>query len=298
MILLVGAQLMAVPPAASPAAGDPVLVGAGDIASCSSAGDEATAALLDQVVSQEPDATVFTTGDNVYNSGTASEYANCYEPSWGRHKVRTRPAPGNHDYRTSGAAGYYGYFGAAAGDPARGYYEYAKGAWHVIVLNSSCSGAGGCGTGSPQEQWLRAVLTGSTSPCTVAIWHHPVFSSSSEHGSTSRLRPFWEALYEFGADVVLAGHDHVYERFAPQTATGAADPNFGIRQFTVGTGGRSHDGFGSPLPNSEVRNNDTTGVLKLTLGAGGYDWQFLPGAGGTFTDSGTGICHGSPPAAG
>ncbi|MGH8991352.1 MAG: metallophosphoesterase family protein [Acidimicrobiia bacterium] len=297
IVLLVAAQLVAVPPAASPAPGDAVLVGAGDIASCSSNDDETTAALIDQVVAEHPDATVFTTGDNVYNSGTADEFARCYEPSWGRHRFRTRPVPGNHDYRTSGAGGYYGYFGSAAGDPGTGYYEYHAGSWQVIVLNSACSAVGGCGAGSPQEQWLRAVLAASSARCTLALWHHPVFSSSSQHGSHSGLRPFWQALYDGGADVVLAGHDHVYERFGPQTATGGADAGFGVRQFTVGTGGKSHYGFGNPLPNSEVRHSGTTGVLRLTLRDQGYDWRFLPEPGGTFTDSGTGACHGLPPPA-
>lgn len=298
VIALVVAQLAFIPAVVSPALGDPVLVGAGDIARCSSDGDEATANLIDQVVAAGGDVTVFTTGDNAYNSGSADEYARCYEPSWGRHKARTRPAPGNHDYRTPGAQGYYGYFGAAAGDPATGYYDYAKGAWQVVVLNTSCAAVGGCGPGSPQDQWLRAVLSASTSRCTLAIWHHPRFSSSSQHGSSHGLEPFWQTLYEFGADVVLGGHDHVYERFAPQTGAGVADRDFGIRQFTVGTGGASHYGFGTSVPNSEVRNNDTFGVLKLTLRSGGYDWEFLPQAGRSFTDAGTGTCHGLPPAAG
>jgi hypothetical protein len=296
VLALVAVQLAVVPPETSPAAGDPVLVGAGDIARCGSSGDEATAGLIDGVVRRLPDVTVFTVGDNVYNSGTPDEYARCYDPSWGRFKALTRPAPGNHDYRT--VTGYFDYFGAAAGDPAQGWYDYVKGAWHVIVLNSSCSAVGGCGAGSPQEQWLRAVLSGSTAPCTLALWHHPAFSSSSQHGSHSALRPFWQTLYDFGADVVVSGHDHVYERFAPQTSTGVLDRDFGIRQFTVGTGGSSHYGFGNALPNSEVRNNDTAGVLQLTLHADGYDWEFLPEPGKAFTDSGTGTCHGLPPQGG
>ncbi len=298
ILLTAAALLVVVRPAVSPATGDPVLIGAGDIARCSSEGDEATAALIDGIVAGGADVTVFTTGDSVYNSGTPDEYARCYEPSWGRHTARTRPAPGNHEYRTSGAAGYFAYFGAAAGDPAKGYYDYTTGAWHVIVLNSSCVAVGGSAAGSAQEHWLRAVLAASPAACTVAIWHHPAFSSSSQHGSHSGMRPFWQALYDFGADVVLAGHDHVYERFAPQTATGVADPAFGIRQFTVGTGGSSHHRFANALPNSEMRNNDTAGVLKLTLHDGSYDWVFLPEAGKTFTDTGTGTCHGSPPSTG
>ena len=264
-----------------------VLVGAGDIASCSSSGDQATADLLDGIAG-----TVFTTGDNVYPDGTAAEFTNCYDLSWGRHKGRTRPAAGNHDYHVPGAAGYFGYFGTAAGDPAKGYYSYELGSWHVIVLNSNCEETGGCGAGSAQERWLREDLSNSDAVCTVAYWHHPRFSSGSDHGSNSTYQAFWQALYDLGADVVLAGHDHLYERFAPQTPTGAADATFGIRQFTVGTGGKSHATFASPMPNSQVRNGTTFGVLKLTLRATGYDWTFVPEAGKTFTDSGTGSCHG------
>ena len=270
--------------------GDPVLVGAGDIASCSNDNDEATAALLDDI-----DGTVFTTGDNVYTNGTDAEFAECYDPTWGRHKARTMPSVGNHEYGTAGAAGYFNYFGAAAGTPGEGWYSYDMGAWHVVVLNSSCSQVGGCGAGSPQEQWLRADLAASAARCTVAYWHHPRFSSASVHGSNSAYEPFWQALYDHGADLVLAGHDHVYERFAPQTPSGEADDEFGIRQITVGTGGRSHYAFDAAMPNSEVRNGSTYGVLRLTLHDGAYDWQFVPVAGATFTDSGSGACHDAPP---
>lgn len=265
---------------------DLVLVGAGDIASCNSTGDEATAALLDEI-----SGTVFTIGDNVYPSGTAAQFADCYDPSWGRHKARTRPSPGNHDYETSGAAGYFDYFGALAGDPAKGYYSYDLGEWHIIALNSNCSAVGGCGAGSPQEQWLRADLAAHPRACTLAYWHHPRFSSG-RHGSNTAFQAFWQALYEYGADVVLNGHDHDYERFAPQNPSGVADPQHGIRQFVAGMGGRSHYLFeGSPIANSEVRNDDTFGVLKLTLHPTSYTWEFVPEAGKTFTDSGSEPCR-------
>ncbi len=267
---------------------DPVLVGVGDIASCSSSGDEATAKLLDTI-----NGTVFTTGDNVYESGTDTEFTNCYEPSWGRHKARTRPSVGNHEYGTAGASGYFNYFGAAAGERGKGYYSYDLGAWHIIVLNSNCSQVGGCGAGSAQEQWLRADLAAHPTTCTLAYWHHPRFSSGS-HGNSTAVQPLWQALYDAGADVVVSGHDHNYERFAPQTPSGAADPTFGIREFVAGMGGKSHYGFGTIQPNSQVRNSDTYGVLKLTLHATSYDWQFVPETGKTFTDSGTTTCHGSP----
>ena len=258
-----------------------MLVGAGDIAGCSSAGDEATAALLDTLPG-----TVFTAGDNAYPDGTATNFASCYGPSWGRHKARTRPSPGNHEYHTSGASGYYNYFGAAAGDSGKGYYSYDLGDWHIISLNSNISMT----AGSPQEQWLRADLAAHTKTCTLAYWHHPRFSSGS-HGSSNAPRPLWEALYDFDADVIISGHDHNYQRFAPQTPAGVADPARGIRQFLVGTGGISHYHFPTPIANTEASNTDTWGVLKLTLYAQSYTWEFVPVAGMTYTDSGSGDCH-------
>ena len=260
---------------------DPILVGAGDIADCSGDGDEATANLLDNI-----SGTVFTTGDNAYPNGTAEEFANCYGPSWGRHKERTRPSVGNHDYHTAGAAGYFGYFGSMAGEPGKGYYSYDLGAWHIIVLNSVIS----VGTGSTQEQWLRADLAAHPVTCTLAYWHYPRFSSGTVHGSDPSMQPLWQALYDYGAEVVIVGHEHNYERFAPQDPSGNADPAYGIRQFVVGTGGRSHYAFGAPIANSEVRNNDTYGVLKLTLHPTSYTWEFVPEAGKTFNDSGTAPC--------
>lgn len=264
-----------------------VLLAAGDIASCASSGDEATAAILDGLAG-----TIAALGDLVYDAGTPGEYAACYEPSWGQHRSRTRPAPGNHDYATPAAAGYYGYFGAAAGDPSQGYYSYQLGSWHIVVLNSNCNQVGGCGTGSPQETWLRADLAAHPQTCTLAYWHHPRFSSGSVHGSNLEVAPLWQALYDHGADVVLAGHEHHYERFAPQDGNGQLDLKAGMRQFVVGTGGRSHYGFGVVQPNSEVRNGDTYGVLELTLQPTGYDWRFVPEAGKTFADVGSGVCHG------
>jgi Big-like domain-containing protein/calcineurin-like phosphoesterase family protein len=264
-----------------------VLVGAGDIASCQSGGDEATANLLDGIAG-----TVFTLGDNVYDNGTETEFANCYGPSWGRHISRTFPSPGNHDYNTTGATGYYGYFDEAAGDPAKGYYSYNLGDWHIIVLNSNLSCAViSCAADSPQVAWLRADLAANPRACTLAYWHHPRFNSGASHGNNTAVGPFWDVLYELNVDVILNGHEHVYERFAPQTPGAVADPARGIRQFTVGTGGRSHYTFGTIQPNSEVRNGNTYGVLKLTLNANGYDWQFVPVAGASFTDAGTGTCH-------
>jgi hypothetical protein len=260
-----------------------VLVGAGDIATCGSNEDEATAKLLDGI-----EGTVFTAGDNAYETGTLDEYNTCYNPTWGRHKARTMPSPGNHEYYTAGAAGYFGYFGSVVGSPGQPYYSYDLGAWHIIALNSNVS----MSAGSAQEQWLRADLDASTKQCTIAYWHHPRFSSGTVHGSSTAPQPLWQALYDFGAEIVVSGHEHNYERFAPQTASGSADTARGIREFVVGTGGAPHkNDEGPPLPNSEALNGTTWGVLKLTLGPGTYTWQFVPIAGQTFTDAGSGTCH-------
>ncbi|HZG66589.1 MAG TPA: metallophosphoesterase, partial [Herpetosiphonaceae bacterium] len=264
-------------------AADPVLVGAGDIGNCGTDSDEATARLLDEI-----SGTVFTTGDNVYPDGTASQFARCYDPNWGRHKERTRPTPGNHDYHTSGASAYFDYFGAAAGRRGEGYYSYDLGAWHIIALNSNIS----MSAGSAQMEWLQADLQANPADCTLAYWHHPRFSSG-DHGSSSMPRAAWETLYEAGADVVLNGHDHNYERFAPQTPSGALDRTRGIRQFVVGTGGTDLRDVGSPIANSEARNDTTHGVLKLTLRATSYDWEFVPVAGRTYEDAGSGSCSGA-----
>ena len=268
-----------------PPPGPSVLIAAGDIAQCGSSNDEATAAVVSAI-----SGIVAVLGDNAYNNGTADEYANCYGPSWGAFKNRTKPSVGNHEYNTTGASGYFGYFGTAAGDPAKGYYSYDLGDWHVVVLNSNC-GFVSCAAGSAQEQWLRADLAATTKACVVAYWHHPRFNSGASHGNNTAVAPFWTALYAAGAELILNGHEHLYERFAPQTPSAVADAAGGIRQFTVGTGGRSFYSIGTVKANSQVRNNDTHGVLKLTLGTGTYTWEFKPVAGGTFTDSGTGSCH-------
>ena len=261
-----------------------VMVGAGDIAHCSTNTDEATAKLLEGI-----SGTVFTLGDNVYNSGTSAEFANCYNPTWGRHKTRTKPAVGNHEYLTSGASGYFNYFGAAAGDPKKGYYSYDRGDWHVIVLNSNCSQVP-CAAGSAQDTWLRADLANHPNKCTLAYFHAPLYSSG-QYGNSTYVRPFWKALYRANADVVLSGHEHDYERFAPQNPYGAFDSARGIREFVVGTGGTYLRPFGTIKPNSQSRNASAHGVLKLTLNSGGYAWKFVPVAGKTFTDSGTASCH-------
>ena len=271
--------------------GDPVLVGAGDIASCRSTGDEATAGLLAGI-----DGTVATFGDNAYPKGSAVDFARCYDPTWGQFKSRTMPSPGNHEYETAGASGYFNYFGTAAGDPDKGYYSYDLGSWHVISLNSNCSSvAGGCAAGSPQEQWLKEDLAAHSNACTLAYWHHPRFSSGI-HGNQSSVAPFWNALYQAGADVVLNGHEHVYERFAPLNPSGQEDPDQGIREFIVGTGGAEFTAFDRIMLTSEAQVASKNGVLKMTLHPEGYDWQFVTAPDRTVADSGSASCHGAPSA--
>jgi Calcineurin-like phosphoesterase len=258
---------------------DPVLVGAGDIAACT-VGAEETAQLLDKI-----DGTVFTAGDNAYENGTSANYRDCYEPTWGRHKERTRPSPGNHDYMALGAAPYFSYFGENAGPTGLGYYSYDLGTWHILSLNSNID----AGEESVQAQWLRSDLAAHAAPCTLAYWHHPVFSSG-DHGNDPHMRAIWRVLFEYHADVVINGHDHDYERFAPQTPDGQADLAHGIREFVVGTGGQTLRPLFKIRANSEVRNSETWGVLKLTLHETWYDWEFIPVEGKAFRDSGHASC--------
>ena len=263
---------------------DPVLVGAGDIADCSLDKGAATATLLDGIAG-----TVFTAGDNAYPDGTAQQFTDCYDPTWGRHKARTRPAAGNHDWGTKDLAGYLGYFGAAAAPNGKSWYSYDLGAWHVIVLDSDCDQVGGCTATSPQGTWLTADLAATKARCTIAIWHHPRFSSG-EHGNDADVGPFWKALYDAGADVVVDGHDHDYERFAPQDPDGRADDARGIRELVVGTGGAELRTFPTTRPNSIVRASVAHGVIRFTLHRSSYDWRFISTT-GEFSDSGAGACH-------
>jgi len=285
------ARSQGVPGAADPASAQDqesaILVGAGDIANCEitgGSGARGTARLLDAIPG-----TVFTVGDHAYPSGTAKQLQDCYEPTWGRHKARTRPSPGNHDYLTDKGKPYYDYFAELAGPERRGYYSYTLGAWHIVALNSVVA----ADSRSPQMQWLRQDLTENRSICTLAYWHSPVFSSGphgTEAQTTSHMLEVWRLLYEFGADVVITGHDHIYERFAPQDPKGKLDPQKGIREFVVGTGGGGLYEFKRTLPNSEVRSNRSYGVLKMTLRASDYSWEFVPSAGEPFRDSGTAAC--------
>ena len=267
--------------------GDPALIGAGDICVTSMIGNAGATAKL---IEARPTAGVFTLGDNSNESGTASQYTGCYAKTWGAFLNRTRTTIGNHDCMTgSGCAPYYAYFGAAAGPAGKGYYSYdLANNWHVIVLNSQGTEVGGTGAGSPQETWLRADLAANAGKHIIAMWHIPVFTSGLL--SRSAYTVWWQDLYAAGADLVLDGHDHLYERFALQSPAGKADLS-GIREFIVGTGGASPQSFGTTAANSQVRNAGTFGVLQLTLHAHSYDWQFSPIAGSTFTDSGTQATH-------
>ena len=295
------------------AASDPVIAAAGDIAcdptvasfnngegNPTSCRQKYTSDLLMDAAL----AAVLPLGDVQYECGGYRAFMQSYDPSWGRVKSISHPVVGNHEYLTSGgtdcnsynegAAGYFRYFGSAVGDPAQGYYSFDIGAWHLIALNSNCGDAGGCNYGSPQVRWLMADLAAHRNLCTLAYWHIPLFSSGGR--TAVNTQTMWEILYNNDVDLILNGHDHIYERFAPQRADGSLDPESGIREFVVGTGGSNLTEFETIVANSEVRNNDTYGVLKLRLHPSSYDWEFVPEAGKTFTDSGTEKCHGDPTA--
>jgi 3',5'-cyclic AMP phosphodiesterase CpdA len=258
---------------------DEVFVGAGDIAKCGIGDPEATARLLDRIPG-----TVFTLGDNVQDQGTAEEYSRCFDPTWGRHRSRMLPTVGNHDWNGGSARPYFAYFGPSAGPAGLGYYGTTLGAWKIISLNSEIP----AGAGSPQYEWLKAELEASPAACTLVMWHRPLFSSGPNSNATS-MRDAWRLLSQYGGDLVLSGHNHTYERFAPQDADGRPDPR-GPRQFVAGTGGYPLYGRARAQANSEVFNSDSWGVLKLTLKRASYDWEFIPVDGRSFRDSGTGTC--------
>ena len=268
------------------------VLAAGDIAECDRFGAShthaaSTANLVAAYLARDPRARVLALGDVVYPSGTVRDFSACYHPTWGRFKARTLPAPGNHEYNTSGARGYFDYFGALAGP---GYYAISLGSWRVISLDSNTSGA----AAAAQLAWLKQELATHPTRCTLAYWHHPMYSSGG-HGSLERMRAAWEVLQQAGADIVLSGHDHDYERFAPQDGQGRRDAN-GIRQFVVGTGGAFLTPFLRRRANSEMRDNSRYGVLKLDLEAGRYRWEFLEAEydglpNGQAADRGEGQCH-------
>jgi Calcineurin-like phosphoesterase len=265
------------------------LLAAGDIPPCPhgkpTGGSRATAAIIGA-----HHGTVAPLGDLINGHTPRGDYKGCYGRTWGRYRSRTRPALGNHDYIRGSAAAYFSYFGRRAGPRGKGYYSYNLAAWHIVVINSNCSHIGGCRAGSPEERWLRLDLATHRALCTLAYWHKPLFTSGPPHSGDPELRAFWQDLYRAGADVILNGHNHQYERFAPQNPSGGFDPHRGIREFVVGTGGSPLDPFREIKPNSQARNATTYGVLKLTLEPGSYRWRFLATPGHAFTDSGSGTC--------
>ena len=266
------------PPPVSPITA--VLVGAGDIALCGGEGARQTAALLTGI-----DGTVTAVGDLAYMEGTAEQFLRCYDPTWGPFKSRTRPIPGNHEYMTAGAAAYYAYFGDRAGPPGLGYYSYQAGTWLVLAMNSNIP----VGAGSAQLEWARSELRGATSPCVAVYVHHPRFSSGP-NGNSDNVRDLWALLYEYKVEFVVSGHDHLYERYAPQDGAGRLDLERGVRMFVSGTGGHDAYAVTRVQPNSEVRYSGW-GVLKFTLASDRYSWDFIAVPGQSFSDMGTTTCH-------
>jgi hypothetical protein len=273
----------------TPGGGKPrtvTLVGAGDIAGCNFKADRKTARLVGKI-----EGTVFTLGDNAYQNGTRKQFRNCYDPTWGKYKKRTRPTAGNHEYRTSGAKPYFDYFGWRAGKPTRGYYSYDKGSWHIVALNSNCKEVGGCGRRSAQGRWLKSDLDRHEAKCTLAYFHEPLFASGYIR-NTHKVRSFWNKLYNHQADVIVSGHAHRYERFARITPSGERSSARGIRQFIVGTGGAPGEPQEGPDdPRVQAKKVGAPGVLKLELGSGFYQWKFVPVVGRNYTDSGRARCH-------
>jgi len=290
LVACVAAALTAVPGSTQTAA---TLVGAGDIASCSQSNDSATARLLGNI-----SGTVYTLGDNVYPRGSAANFRDCYDPTWGRHKNRTKPSLGNHEYydenfnMTTAAGPYFDYFGARAGARGKGYYSYDRGAWHVVVLNSNCGKVGGCESDSPQGRWLRNDLANNANHrCTMAYFHRPLYSTGTNVAGPD-VKPFWRMLHYQGADLIVNGHAHRYERFAPMTPDGTRSDN-GIREIVAGTGGAGGGSEISPddAPNLQRVKVGTYGVLKLGLRSDSYAWKFVRASGKAFADSGTTDCH-------
>jgi hypothetical protein len=264
-----------------------VIYAAGDVADCRSLSpSQSGAAYTAALIARDPEAPVLMLGDGTYPVGRPEEFTECYEPTWGRFKARTFPAPGNHEYYTPGAIGYYRYFGERAGPGNRGYYSFDLGSWHVVSINSNLKPA----QQEIQLAWLKTDLAQHKAQCTLAFWHHPLFSSGG-HGNNEKMRQVWQVLEDAGAELVLSGHDHDYERFAPQDADGKRDDVRGMRQFVVGTGGARLTPMRFGKPNSERSSNGTHGVLKLWLKDGGYEWEFMPVTEGVVSDRGAALCH-------
>lgn len=271
---------------ATPSPTPAVLIGAGDIAQCGD--NQIWDDMTSEVLSQYPDAVIFTAGDNVQGDGRKEEYEDCFDPSWGRFKDRIRPAAGNHDFAAENGVPYYEYFGPAAGKAEEGYYSYNLGSWRLIVLNSNCV-EGTCDPDSNQVQWLRQELEAYANQCTLLYWHR-TYISSGMYGKYESVLHFWQSAAQLGGDIVVNGHDHIYERFAPMDASGNFDPN-GVRLFIVGTGGADLQSLGEVEPNSEVRYTYVHGVLQFNLYPGWYEWKFIPVTPGSYPDAGSGDCR-------
>lgn len=266
-----------------------VLIGAGDISVCGLDGASRTAALLARLINQYPQAEIFTAGDNAQVMGLMQEYMDCFSPTWGRFWDRIHPSPGNHDWFTESGRDYFTYFGEAAGEAGNGYYSYDLGEWHIVSLNSNCDAAG-CEEGSAQVEWLRADLQQNQARCTLLYWHHPLWSSGTVPISPAG-QAFWRIASEYGAEIVVNGHDHYYERFAPLDQDGNVNFETGIRPFIVGTGGAWLFELDEPLAITEARDNTSFGVIKFLLYPDRYEWEYVAADGSPFTDSGTGTCH-------
>lgn len=268
-----------------PNTGPATLIAVGDLSLCDDPSGELTAAMVDAIPG-----TIALLGDNVYEAGSLTEFLDCFEPRWGRHRARTRPAVGNHEYRTPDAGAYYAYFCGLTGEPFKGWYSYELGTWHVVVLNSNC-GKIDCAVDSEQLRWLRDDLAQHPSRCTLAYFHHPRFNSGSV-GDEARVGPMWDALYGAGVELVLNGHEHAYERFAPQAPSGALDETKGIVELIVGTGGRTPP---SPLRHLKANSRLRLGLgqaalLVLDLHAGSYEFRLVR-EDGQLLDTGGAVCH-------
>jgi calcineurin-like phosphoesterase family protein len=294
------------------AAGDPVIAAVGDMACDPSdvnyngglgVGNKCRQQATSDLAAAGGYAAVLALGDEQYECGGYQAFLQAYDPTWGRVRAITRPTPGNHEYLQSNnsagtgcgslatARGYFDYFGSAAGTKGKGYYSFDIGSWHLIALNANCRFTTGCKAGSAQEKWLKADLAASSATCTLAFWHQPRFSSAKVHGNNDKYAAFWDDLYAAGADLVLNGHFHAYERFAPQDPNQQPDPTTGIREIVVGTGGEGYQQFGAVQPNSEVRGTKLNGILAVTLHPDGYDWEYVAIPGETFSEAGSDLCH-------
>lgn len=285
-----------------PPAGDPVVMAVGDMVCGAGSGAACKQMEVSQLILDGNPSAFLALGDVQYESGEIADFQNFYTPSYGRFLNLTKPSIGNHEYNDPvgssdpSKVGYWDYFNGVgnytgiAGDRDKGYYSFNVGSWHLIALNSNCSKVGGCSAGSPQYTWLQNDLVANAgAKCTLAYFHHPLFTSGSR--ASTGVIPFWQLLYDNNADMILVGHEHNYERFAPMDPNGNLDTARGLKQFIVGTGGRNLTHLVSAAPNSELFNDTSFGALKMSLHDGSYDWQFVPIPGNTLADSGTATCH-------